>query len=524
MMANPLSVPFPVFDEEARGRSRTRYIRPSRHCPICEKLQTNLKKHLLGAHKDHQRIKELVRESPSKQKLCYTKLLNESISMGEVMNPKPNRSYCYSCNRAYNNKYYYRHHCLGSVKPRGVSAKILLNTSNDDVFRQDVLSQFRDDGPSKSCFSDLTWQMLGQLEYTKLSTGRDNDRQCRVRTMKFMNSLATLYQHFSAAAATQNIVVEFKDLFRRKYSPFLNIAVTDKSINSNVRLATIYSLKNAVEKMKGVYLMSEDDFSAREVNELQDVLRVILPPIMKPIVDNNKKKRQEFLRLPKRLPSESTMNSLKVFIETNLEKAVDEGINCLSDFVNLRRLTLTRLVSYNGRRVNEPGHLTISSLKDAFDQKWIDPRAVKRTCSEEDKKVLSKFLIAFVEAKNASTKVDLIIPISLVPALRALVDEQNRKKAGVLNHNKFVFAQVKNAEGPSSGFHDVSYIIDKVLEEKGLTERVTATNIRHLISTLFEEKKEGVHVQQLFYRHLGHDKKINEEVQMFFGFVKLYSC
>jgi hypothetical protein len=207
-----------------------------------------------------------------------------------------------------------------------------------------------------------------------------------------------------------------------------------------------------------------------------------------------------------------SMQTLKKYINTNLEKVGARGIHDSSDYCEMRRLALTRLVSYNGRRVNEPGYITIAEMRDSFDDKWIDKRALDRQCTDEEKKKISLFHIAYADAKNTSTEVSTIIPKTLKCVISKLMDTVNRKKAGVHDDNIFVFAQTHNSEEHASGWHDVANIIEKALPTFSTKEKISSTIVRHYLSTLFAELRLGKEATDIFCKHLGHNPKVNAMV------------
>ena len=113
---------------------------------------------------------------------------------------------------------------------------------------------------------------------------------------------------------------------------------------------------------------------------------------------------------------------------------------------------------------------------------------------------------------NSVTKVDVLIPVHALPALEALCNSENRKKSGVLESNNFIFAQANKAEGRSSGSADLKVIIDKALQFDENHKNVAVTKMRHLLSTMFEERDENEDTKNVFYKHLGDDQRINQEV------------
>ena len=134
------------------------------------------------------------RASPSKQKWSMKKM-SRGICLQEP--DMTGQSFCRSCNRPYHKKYFYRHKCITKLRPRGVNKIVLENTAPNETFGKSILAHFRETGPSKACFKDPVWQTLGLVEHKKLASIEAKERQAKVRTITFMNSIATLYGLFS---------------------------------------------------------------------------------------------------------------------------------------------------------------------------------------------------------------------------------------------------------------------------------------------------------------------------------------
>ena len=449
--------------------------------------------------------------SPVKQVLEMRRVTNLSIGIQMDVDNK-NKRHCNDCKRAFSKKYYYRHKCVSKIKPKGLKKILMTSVKSNDSFNETVFSQFKETGPSEVCMHDPTWQILGLEEFKKFAVVENKERRAKVRTMTYMNNLAVLFKLFSTVASKEGVKVEVADMFKVKYCAYLKEALEVETIGKSLKHMIIYALRTAADKLRGLYYVSDDEVSARDVEKVQAAKTTFVPGISKPLVEYFKKRREDNLRLPKNVPSQESMQTIKEYINKKTEEAISNGINESQDFVNLRRLTLARLVSYNGRRVSEPSYLTISAFEGSLAKKWIDERAVERTCSAEEKILFDKYFVAFVEAKNSSSKVDLIIPVSTVPAIKILCDEGIRKCSGVRSDYTYVFANVKHTKGAASGYHDVSNIVNRALSRMEIKERVTSTSIRHFLSVLFDECEEADSMKKIFYKHLWHSERINKEV------------
>ena len=485
---------------------RKTYSKPRRACPFCKCFFAKLKDHVLSQHKEQPEVNTMTKSSPIKQRFIMSKLIKRAL--WEQNSPKATKSkkVCISCKGSFHKRYFSKHVCSSADENlKGVSAILIDEVHDDDKFACEILDTFREDGPSRACFHDPLWKLLGKEEFKKMSGIECKERQVKMRIMSYMNSLASLYCNFKENASVADVDVVFKDMFSRKYMCHLKPCLEAADITKSRKMVNFNTLRTACKCLAAMYLVSNDDDSANDIIKFDTILKNwVAPPIKNPIIHLQQKKRLESIRLPKNLPSSETMTLIKGYIDDKVEGLLNDTFDDLVDFVELRRLSITRLVSYNGRRVSEPGHLTIKALQDSFNNKYVDKRALDRLCSDTEKKRLNNFSIAYVDAKNSGKTVDIIIPISLKPALQKLCCLKTREDAGVHPSNPYVFAQVKRAKGPSSGYHDMADVINKACKLHSLTERVTATSVRHLLSTRFEEQASGTEDRKSFYKHLGH--------------------
>lgn len=104
--------------------------------------------------------------------------------------------------------------------------------------------------------------------------------------------------------------------------------------------------------------------------------------------------------------------------------------------------------------------------------------------------------------------VPVLIPNDTVKAINILVEE--RHNFGIARDNKFVFGtkeRAGNRASHCSGWHAVSQVCLKA----GVTEAVTATKMRHRVSTYYASLDMSTHDQNIFLDHMGHAKDINKQ-------------
>ena len=274
---------------------KSEYVKPRRLCPYCDISTPKLKNHLLVHHKDMDTVRLLLEASPAKQKTQISKLRKEGIVKNiqadeEDLHKRMKRT-CIKCKGVYNKKYFYRHVCHVKSKPKGVSAVLLRQASSDEEFNSQVLCHFREHGVAQDLLDNRMWKVLGKEEYTTLSWNTKG-KPAKMRTMRYMRCLATIFQNVRSDAMKDGHDIQFIDLFKRKFSSYLKVYFENSIVAETTRLASVYAIKKAAETLRGLLYMNEDDIGAKSVEEFLHVLAIIMPKIVNPIQGKMKKKEK----------------------------------------------------------------------------------------------------------------------------------------------------------------------------------------------------------------------------------------
>jgi hypothetical protein len=93
-----------------------------------------------------------------------------------------------------------------------------------------------------------------------------------------------------------------------------------------------------------------------------------------------------------------------------------------------------------------------------------------------------------------------------------LSDPDIRRESGLNAKDQYMFPQTKNFSKHSSGWH-AGYKIctDAAISDPEL-KLLTATKMRHLVSTIFAKKDVSEQDRSLFYTHMGHSQGINTSI------------
>ena len=106
--------------------------------------------------------------------------------------------------------------------------------------------------------------------------------------------------------------------------------------------------------------------------------------------------------------------------------------------------------------------------------------------------------------------VPLLIPKDSFKAMNKLCKASVRRLSGVNPTNIYVFASTRDSEDHQSGWHALNKVCDKLnLKEP---DKIKSTSNRHRISTLFAALDLDPNERQVFFKHMGHSKEINEHV------------
>lgn len=161
--------------------------------------------------------------------------------------------------------------------------------------------------------------------------------------------------------------------------------------------------------------------------------------------------------------------------------------------------------------LGEPARLLLKEYEDARDGVWIDPKIIENVEDPVEKAMAQKYLLAYQSGKESFKVVPVLIPEDTKAALKILHDPVNRKDAGVLETNRYLFPSTQNSENHVSGWHSINAICGNENISLQSTD-ITATKQRHRVSTLFAALEVSQKDREAFYDHMGHNEQINVDV------------
>lgn len=534
---------------------------PKRPCPFCGRFTVKLTRHLQVKHMNEDIIQHAMKQRPRDRRRIFEQCKKEGIIkynmsiIGErnavlLRERRPNRAcdeqaqavvICDKCKGVFGRSFFFRHkkHCVGtlSVLPLAIPAPLYFSSheSPSEEFKKEILCRFNSDKAGQLCQQDSLIAMIGAKLYTRMKMKRDKKVEVKKSVMGDMRKLANLLMHFRAAAEghrksnekdqQKQKLLSIEDLFHRRNFEILEDALlaytsrqgnetdsdtTDAKDKPGLMVALYYLLVKVAKILRVYYLIREDRNKATDVAEFLEVLGYNKNNLIGNALYVNNKKRQTKLRRPENLPDRKDLAKLRSYTMSQIN-AVLADINLQwtkAEFIDMRDMCCSRLTLFNARRGGEPARLTLSDYTDACNKVWLDPSRIE-AMPDTEKELFNDNLIMYQAGKGVNHLVPVLVPQDLVPALEKIADRELRKVCGVREGNCYLFPTTTSSEGHVSGWH----CITKICERAGIKPSViTATKMRHWVSTMYASLDIPESKREAFYKHMGHSKHINENI------------
>lgn len=516
--------------------------RPKRPCPFCGIFQSKLRRHILTKHKSEKKVTDLGHLPKVEQDREIENLRKMGIylankkALGEknkklIRERRQKKSaaedlvMCGYCRGFYSKRFFYKHKAQCAAAESGgnavsVPVPVVMQHDVEDEFSREVLSKFQQDSVGKLCQSDEVVTAVGRHLYRKNKRKQAKKPDVRKGCMREMRRLASLSLAFRGAALRDNKELSTADMLHRTHFEYLENAVEELSQDSNAnnelkagtKLGLGYVLKTAAKVMKGKYLIDNNDDKARDVDNFSTVLSLNWADLFGDAECKVITNRQERLRQPARLPNDDDVAKIRDYTVSAISELCDQqqqqyNFWTSSDFVLLRNLLVSRLTLFNARRGGEPSRLLMREWADADNNVWLPEDSTAQIDDPAEKVLVGMFKVAYQAGKGSQHLVSLLIPHDCLEGMRILTNAEIRSNAGVLKSNPFVFASTQSSTDHVSGWHATNDICVKV----GV-KSVTATDMRHRVSTYYASLEVPESDRKHFYSHLGHSANINLNV------------
>jgi len=340
---------------------------------------------------------------------------------------------------------------------------------------------------------------------------KDKAMEVKKSVMSDKRRIASLFLEFKKlipdASATPEMLrrQNFDELIQAIQTYTVNAS---KDVKAGLKAALYYLLKKFATIAKASHLMRNRDDEAGKINKFLDVLALNKKLVFGDATYILNRNRNENLCRPQALPSEADVNKLKTYIVDRMATLTGQSYVLWDkqSYAELRDVTVCRLTLFNARRGGEPARMLASEWHDAEKDAWLQQP------SDADKEDLSRFhgmKVAYQSGKGNNHLVPVLIPNDTVLPMQILADTSIREMASVFSVNAYMFPVV-TSDSHVSGWHAVNRTCINACIEK--PESLTATKMRHRVSTVYAGLEVPDSERQLFYKHMGHSAEVNIKV------------
>jgi len=150
----------------------------------------------------------------------------------------------------------------------------------------------------------------------------------------------------------------------------------------------------------------------------------------------------------------------------------------------------------------------MSNWLDAKSDVWLNQERIENI-KEPDRSAFRNLKVMYQTGKG-NHLVPFLVPADTMPALDKLCDRDVRADCGVLSSNKYLFPSTNQSTEHVYGW----LAVHKVSQAAGIQrpDLVTATRVRHRVSTLYAALDVPPNQRTNFYKHMGHSSLINETI------------
>ncbi|XP_060582162.1 uncharacterized protein LOC132738621 isoform X2 [Ruditapes philippinarum] len=513
-----------VSDKQTHSKKKVWKKKPDRFCKFCHQIVKGgkLKRHIERKHKTD--IGQILANSPSVKKEYFDQIRRDGIheynvkQMEKSLEPsmreripvkKDSLRLCEDCKGYYSNKYFFKHKCL-ALKPTPMKPSLMLSTNDAEIKKdtefQAILNRFHDDFVGNLCRTNDIIIMIGYRHFNLRRHENGKEDEVRKVVMSEMRSLARLYSEFEMHCTGKTV----EDMLSRTHLEDLCEAVntlTKRENNSEkhgLKLHLDAVILRSVKALKGYYASKEQDDKKKELKHFKDAYeyksKILYPKARQMCINNSFEKA----RKPANLPDEMELRKLKNFIEKEIVE-ITQNFH-IKDYAYLRTLVVSRLTLFNARRGEEASRMLLSEWDDAMKSTWLPEEQVEQIDDEAVKYLVGQFKLCYLQGKGKKFA-PVLVPNDIVKAIDILVKE--RYSFGISNSNKHVFATKERSGTTShcSGWH----ALREVCKKADVAVFVTATKMRHRLSTVYASLDMSVADQKIFLEHMGHEKDINKD-------------
>ena len=472
-------------------------LKPSRPCPFCD-LQIaggKLKRHVLRRHQDLEEVHRVKMLSPKQQKKAATHWRAEGIYRANLRKLASAQEDVQHLQDFLASKNFCKHRKLCSDSADPLKTSILTERGTSTKFSADILSKFRDGEVGTVCRNDPLIRQVGYRHYSLRAADKGKSMENKKNIMGEMRILGNLFLRFKQHSAGCSSA---EDMFKRENIGAFRLGIEDLCEQKyGLKLNVHAVIQRTIKVLKGIYVEEKKDDSAKEVELFQTAYAFRAHEIYADARHKTIANSLEKSRRPEALPNNSDLEKLNIYITDLLKSCKDvEGNFCI-----IRSALVCRLTLFNARRGEEGSRLLLKQFEDSLAGVWI-PSEVENIRDEAEHYLLGKYKLAYLTGKGRKF-VPILIPNDIIPTMKLLAAA--RAAYGIPASNPFLFG-CKHSDNHCSGWQAVS----TMCHLSGV-KPITATAMRHKVSTLYASLEMTPSERETFLKHMGHAQAINED-------------
>ncbi|XP_070203173.1 uncharacterized protein [Littorina saxatilis] len=123
------------------------------------------------------------------------------------------------------------------------------------------------------------------------------------------------------------------------------------------------------------------------------------------------------------MPLEQDVKTFRDYVVQRTKSIMEDPYKLwdMHAFIELRNLIVARLTLFNARRGGEPARLLLSEWEDALKGVWIDPDLIEKVDDQIEKALVDQYKLAYQVGKGGRKLVPVLIPFDTIDPLKMLV-------------------------------------------------------------------------------------------------------
>lgn len=211
--------------------------------------------------------------------------------------------------------------------------------------------------------------------------------------------------------------------------------------------------------------------------------------------------------IPEELPDEKDVQTFRDFCIEEIKSQCKKDPLNPTDYRQLMKVTLCRVMTFNARRGGEVSKLTVAQWDAVEDDRWKRRFDIQEINDPVERKLAERLKLCYIEGKKKNGNRSALVPILFteesVEAIRILITK--RSTANISKDNEFVFAC---GEQSLRGW-DTLQAITKQISGLVKPQLITPTRTRKLLATMLQVLDMTEAEVTWVTNHMGHSKDVH---------------